>query len=148
MGFFLRITEPPTRHGMMELRDELTWPIDLAFLKMMQPNSEPDISEWLERVRHGDQVAIQAIYRRYYAALHAFIRLHIRDEGAAEEIVDDTFMVVFTQPHQFEGRSAFKTWLYAIAKNQCHDWLRRTAREPVAHPNNSDQPLNGLISED
>jgi hypothetical protein len=35
----------------------------------------------------------------------------------AEEICQDTFLRVFHKLHQFEGRAAFKTWLFRIVYN-------------------------------
>lgn len=37
----------------------------------------------------------------------------------AEETCQDAFLQVFHKLHQFEGRSAFKTWLFRIVYNLC-----------------------------
>jgi RNA polymerase sigma-70 factor (ECF subfamily) len=97
----------------------------------MRPKAtEADINDWLDRLRRSDDAAVEAIYRGYYSSTHAFVKFYIDDPMATEEIVDDTFMAVFIKPEQFTGRSSFKTWLLGIAKIKCHDWLRRTKREP------------------
>ena len=45
----------------------------------------------------------------------------------AEEVCQDAFIQVFNKIHQFEGRSAFKTWLYRIVFNLCLNRRKSTA---------------------
>jgi len=112
----------------------------------MRPQApEHDIDDWLERLRRGDSSAVKAIYRGYYGCVTAFVKLYIDQTAAVEEIVDDTFLAVFSKPDQFEGRSSFKTWLLGIAKNQCHDWLRRAKREPAIGLQDDEAMLNSLV---
>jgi len=106
--------------------------------------SEQDIDDWLARLRRGDEQAVIAIYRGYVKSVTAFVRLYVDDSAPVEEIVDDTFLAVFRSADRFEGRSSFKTWLLAIARNQCYDWLRRAKREP-AIASQDDQALHHLI---
>lgn len=107
--------------------------------------TEPDLAVWLDRLRQGDPAAVETIYRGFYGSLTAFVRLHVDDSAAIEEIVDDTFMVVFSNPAGFEGRSSFKTWLFGIAKNRCHDWLRQAKRQPAIGVQDDEALLDGLV---
>ncbi|NNE94016.1 MAG: sigma-70 family RNA polymerase sigma factor, partial [Verrucomicrobiales bacterium] len=43
----------------------------------------------------------------------------IRSRMDAEEVCQDVFVQVFRKIHQFQGRSAFSTWLYRIVCNMC-----------------------------
>ena len=79
----------------------------------------------LNKVAVGDNKAVETIYNHYQASLYAFIRLRVRDEEAAEEILNDTFMIAIKKPKQFDGSSEFKTWLCGIAKNVCGTWIRK-----------------------
>ena len=51
----------------------------------------------------------------------------------AEEACQDAFLQVFHKIGQFEGRSAFKTWLYRIVYNRCIESRRRDARRSKNH---------------
>lgn len=51
----------------------------------------------------------------------------------AEEACQDAFLQVFHKIGQFEGRSAFKTWLYRIVYNRCIETRRRDARRSENH---------------
>ncbi|WP_159078798.1 RNA polymerase sigma factor [Orrella marina] len=79
-----------------------------------------------------------AIYHGYMRSVTAFVRLYVDDVVAIEEIVDDTFLAIFSKPDQFEGRSSFKTWLLGIARNQCHNWLRKARKEPAINARTDD----------
>lgn len=47
----------------------------------------------------------------------------------AEEITQDSLVQVYHKIHQFEGRAAFKTWLYKIVHNYCRDRLSKIIRK-------------------
>lgn len=111
---------------------------------MAQQASEHDIGLWLERLRRGDRAAAEAIYRGFYGKVTGFIRVQIADEAAVEEIVDDTFMVLFENPGSFDGRSRFTTWLLGIAKRKSADWWRAHVREPSADAQDDSDMLNHL----
>ena len=84
-----------------------------------------ELQNLLNQVALGDNKAVESIYRHYQASIYAFIRLRVRDEDAAEEILNDTFMIAIQKPDQFNGTSEFKTWLCGIAKNVCGTWMRK-----------------------
>ena len=84
-----------------------------------------ELQNLLNQVALGDNKAVEAIYRHYQASLYAFIRLRVRDDNAAEEILNDTFMIAIQKPEQYNGTSEFKTWLCGIAKNVCGTWMRK-----------------------
>ena len=45
-----------------------------------------------------------------------------------DDILQETFIIAYKKRHQFEGRSAIRTWLYGIAKNLCMHHKRGLAR--------------------
>lgn len=107
-----------------------------------------DLNKLLENVKSADRTAVEALYRHFYSPVYAFVSMHIYDSGAAEEIVDDVFMVVFTSVSEFRGQAAFKTWLLGIAKNLCHNWLRKMSREPAHQLGSTENQLATLIDQD
>jgi len=71
----------------------------------------------------------------------------VTDASAAEEIVQDTFLAAFDQSDRFQGRSSFKTWLLAIAKNKSRDAIRRAKREPAAIASDDLSILDQLVDQ-
>lgn len=78
----------------------------------------------LNQIAIGDDKAVKQIYVQYQQALYGFIRHLVSDESAVEEILQDTFMVLFKKPDSWHGQSKLFTWLCAIAKNKVVDWRR------------------------
>lgn len=83
------------------------------------------IEKILNQIALGSNKATKELYMHYHSSLFAFIRFRVWDDAAAEEILDDTFMVVFRNPERYNRSSAFSTWLFGIAKNVCGTWIRR-----------------------
>jgi RNA polymerase sigma-70 factor, ECF subfamily len=75
--------------------------------------------------RGGDGQAFETLVLRYRAKLFRVARRFARNAADAEDIVQQTFQKMFLHLHQFEGRSAFSTWLTRIARNEALLWIRR-----------------------
>lgn len=86
---------------------------------------QEELTKLLNLITLGDNKAVEVVFRHYQAALYAFIRLRVRDDSAAEEILNDTFMIAFQKTAQYDGTAEFKTWLCGIAKNVCGTWIRK-----------------------
>ena len=64
----------------------------------------------------------------------------------AEEACQDSFLQVFHKIGQFEGRSAFKTWLYRIVYNRCIETRRKDARRNQYHAKLKEEVENEELS--
>jgi RNA polymerase sigma-70 factor (TIGR02943 family) len=83
-----------------------------------------DPSTWVDA--HGDRLFRYALSR-------------IRDERAAEDLIQDTFLAAFQSHDKFKGESAELTWMIGILRNKIFEHLRRQAREvPLAPPGEDD----------
>jgi RNA polymerase sigma-70 factor (ECF subfamily) len=58
-----------------------------------------------------------------------FAVLQLRDQGLAENAVQETLMAAVEAVDQFEGRSTLKTWVFSILKRKIIDILRKEGRE-------------------
>ena len=70
----------------------------------------------------------EKLYRTYYMDVFSYAMTIMKDKTQAEEITQDVFFRAMNSKKQFEGRSAERTWLCAIAKNACTDELRRQGK--------------------
>lgn len=91
----------------------------------------PD-EELLRRFAKGDKDALGALATRHEAALLGLATglLNGRRELAADA-VQDAWIRVIKAAARFDGRASFKTWMYRIVINRCHD-LRRAQRPAAA----------------
>lgn len=94
--------------------------------------------ELLLRVAAEDEAAFRSLVERHIDRAYG-LALRILGNGAdAEDVVQDTFLKVWTHRGRWEGgRAKFSTWLYRVVMNRCID-LRRQPRgedvEAVAEP--------------
>lgn len=95
----------------------------------MKDLQSTELKALLNQITVGDNKAIETIYLHYQASIYAFIRLRVRDDEAAEEIMNDTFLIAFQKPEKYDGSAEFMTWLCGIAKNVCGTWIRKQNTE-------------------
>jgi len=77
-------------------------------------NQSPDPGRWLDD--HGDYLFKYAVFR-------------LRDDTAAEDAVQETFLAALKAYGKFEGRGSERTWLVGILKHKIVDHFRRLSRE-------------------
>jgi RNA polymerase sigma-70 factor (ECF subfamily) len=70
--------------------------------------------ELLTRLRSGDEEAFVMLVARYQQPLLRLAQSMLSNPAVAEEAVQDTWMGVVRGIERFEGRAAFKTWLFRI----------------------------------
>lgn len=84
----------------------------------------------IQRMKIGDEQAIDAFVQKYYPMIMKYCRLHIRDCGHAEDITQETFERFFRTLHQYRHYGKAANYLYVIAANGCKDYYRKK-EEPV-----------------
>ncbi len=78
--------------------------------------------------RQGDVRAFNELVRRYRPRLLA-LALHLTGSAQdAEDIAQDSFLRAFQRIQEFEGRSAFFTWIYRIALNRSLQVIQQRRR--------------------
>lgn len=80
------------------------------------------------RFLNGDDDAFAPIVRDYKDGLILYIDSITHNLSIAEDLMEDTFVKLATKRPLFRKDSAFKTWLYAIARNLALDWCRKNTR--------------------
>ena len=78
-----------------------------------------------EGVRAGDEAAFTVLYERYFRRVQNFAYSRVHNRADAEDVVQETFTVVFRSPEAFGGRSSLLSWIYGIAKNVANNHIRR-----------------------
>lgn len=85
---------------------------------MSKPSAQSASPPW-------DDASITAIRRD----MLRFARMQLRDGAAAEDMVQEALMAAMASAKSFAGRSAFKTWMFAILRNKIVDHIRASSRE-------------------
>ncbi len=75
-----------------------------------------------------DRVQIfEILVREHELALMAFVRSCIYDSGAAEDLVQETFLAAWRQLTEYDESTPFAHWLRGIAKNKILAHYRNSA---------------------
>ncbi len=77
------------------------------------------------RFQNGDDNGLVEIIRDYKDGLILYLNGFVSNIHTAEELMEDTFVKIATKKPRFSGKSSFKTWLYAIARNIAFDYIRK-----------------------
>ncbi len=75
--------------------------------------------------RDGDQGAFEILYQRYEKPVFSFAYRMVTSAAEAEDLCQETFLRVARAGRKYEATGKFKTWLFRIVLNLCHDRLRR-----------------------
>jgi RNA polymerase sigma-70 factor (ECF subfamily) len=93
-----------------------------------------DPSAWVDE--HGDYLFRYAVAR-------------VRDESAAEDLVQETLLSAIQSLSSYGGRSTERTWLTGILRHKIIDYYRRTCRETPFDPADTDlSDLDPLFERD
>jgi len=87
-------------------------------------NGSDDYRHFLE----GDKEALVRILTEYNDGLVLFLNKLVCDICLSEEIAEDVFCELLLKKPEYNGKSSFKTWLYAIAKHHASKKLKYRSR--------------------
>ena len=79
----------------------------------------------------GQTALFEILMRRHNERLYRAARAILRDEAEAEDVMQQAYVNAYAHLRQFDGRSAFATWLTRIAVNEAISRARRRARYQV-----------------
>jgi RNA polymerase sigma-70 factor (ECF subfamily) len=79
----------------------------------------------LRDVARGDRRALDALYLGYHRRLARFLARIAPQYETIEEIINDTFLVVWQRAREFRGASRVSTWIIGIAYRIALKSLRR-----------------------
>ena len=84
------------------------------------------------RAQDGDVDSFEILVRRYQAPIVRLAYRMVLDRGEAEDIAQDTFVLVWRQLPTLTDPAAFKGWVFQIATRGCLSLLRVRARRNTA----------------
>ncbi|MGA3017212.1 MAG: sigma-70 family RNA polymerase sigma factor [Bryobacteraceae bacterium] len=109
------------------------------------------------RLQRRDPRALAELYDRYGRLAYALILRVVRDVGAAEDLVQETFLRVWTRAQAFDARKgAIGPWLLAVARHRAIDYLRSAGGrernsvefEETDHPSRFTDMEQGILTSD
>jgi len=81
-------------------------------------NQDASPEALLRRAAAGDEEAFRALYRQLSGAIYRFALHMSGNEGVAEEVTQEAFLVLVRDPGRYDPRRAtLKSFLYGVARN-------------------------------
>lgn len=92
-----------------------------------------DLDTLLERCRRGDDLAWEALVRRFQGRVFGLTLHYLHDRDEARDAAQEAFVKVYRHLGSFREGQAFVPWLLRLARNCAIDRLRRArVRRPPA----------------
>lgn len=85
--------------------------------------------ELVDRWRTGDNAAGQQLFERHFASISRFFTT--KCDAEADELVQATFLACLRARDSFRKQSSFRTYLFAIARNELYRVLREKKKDQV-----------------
>lgn len=105
------------------------------------------------RIQNGDEQIYQELLDQHISAVSQYATRLLGNTIDAEDIVQDTFVRVWTAARTWQpGKARVTTWIHRIAHNLCMDFFRKDKRalhDEVTHQLESDiDPMHDASNKD
>ncbi len=99
--------------------------MQLAVLRQQTELERLSDEDLVAMARQGGENAVRLLIRRNNRRLFRVARAVLRDDGEAEDVVQETYVKAFTKLDSFRGEALFSSWLTRIALNEALERARR-----------------------
>lgn len=92
------------------------------------------VRELLIQVRNGDEQAFSQLFTLYQRSVYVKANRILQSDADAQDVVQETFLIVHDKLHQLRELDLFYSWLMQITVSRCHLHFRKEKH----YANNSD----------
>ncbi|MFG6429547.1 RNA polymerase sigma factor [Roseateles sp. LYH14W] len=111
------------------------------------PRPDEVDQQLLRAVAGGDRAALATLYRAYHPRLCQFLTRLTRRTDLMDEIVNDSFWIVWQKAGGFRGDSRVSTWIIGIAYRCGLKALRRDGPDDLDSLDDDDLPATAAADE-
>ena len=83
----------------------------------VSPSASDILNEAIQRAQAGDPAAYEYLYRLHSRRVYTLCLRMVKDTAEAEDLTQETFLLLFRKIHTFRCESAFSTWLHRLTVN-------------------------------
>ena len=98
-----------------------------------------------EKIKKSDTKSFELLFCRYHDQLCLYSYGLVADEAAAEEIVNDVFLKIWTKRNQIHINIGIKPYLFRCVFNACSDYLNQNHVIKQSINIEIDQQINKLV---
>jgi len=82
----------------------------------------------ISQIRQGNILALKALYEKYKGQVYRTALAITRDREAAEDILQDCFLKVYTYIDKLDGSLPLSPWLHRVTVNLSYNWANKRRR--------------------
>lgn len=90
-----------------------------------------DELQLIRKMAEGDMNSFDAIYWKYYKAVHGNILKLLQDNASAEDILQDVFLSLWENREKIDVARSLAGWLFVTSYNRSMTFLKKRLREKV-----------------
>ncbi|MGH7718767.1 MAG: sigma factor, partial [Gemmatimonadaceae bacterium] len=75
-------------------------------------------------IRQDDTRAFESLFRAHHGRLCAFAYRYVLDRDAAEDVVEDVFLALWSQRERWEKAENAEAYLYAAVRNRAFNHVK------------------------
>ena len=83
----------------------------------------------MQEFQQGSTKAFEEFFARFRNPIHGFFRRRLNHAGRAEELAQETFLIILRGVERYEARAKFRTYIFGIAIKQLWSERRKDLRE-------------------
>jgi RNA polymerase sigma-70 factor (ECF subfamily) len=88
-------------------------------------SDDPRLRKLVEEARRGERAALQAVYEEFAPRIFNFIYRVLGSKEDAEDVAQQTFLIVLRQLGTLRDPAQLESWIYRIARNEIYQRFRR-----------------------
>jgi len=92
-------------------------------------NPNADLSPMIKAAIMGDRLAMEKLFQHFKTPIYNLAYRYTYNAAAAEDILQDVFIKVFTHLDDIKNVDTFPAWLYRVGVNASLSYLRSRKRE-------------------
>lgn len=105
----------------------------------------PEIDSLVIRLQNGDENAFSEVYDRYSGALNGVVLRIVKDDDAAMDVLQDTFVKIWKNCQSYDtSKGSFYTWMLNIARNTSIDSLRKLKKSGISENQHWDSSVGSI----
>ena len=90
-------------------------------------------------LKRGDMSSFEKIFEKYRRGVFAYVRGILRDDGLAEDCVQEVFLELARKAETIDIKRGVKGWLFRVARNRAIDSLRKRGKEVVTESHETEE---------
>ncbi len=103
--------------------------------------------DYIDRLKQKDNDAFEYIYEQTKRGVYAIIVSIIHDRQMTEDLMQETYIKMLKNIHQYQKGRNFNAWVTQIAKNLAYDYLRETKHSMLVDPIEQSHIINQTSDE-